>query len=137
MAELDALFRQAVENNASDIHLSPGEPYIIRKFGSLQKLQDDIISADRSKQLVNELLDQNQQTKLLNDLQLDFDKFKNIGVIHQDAFENTEKLDQALQAIEKIRQSSQWIKKDIIDAIKIIVPELDHIEKNKNLDEKM
>ena len=72
MAELDALFRKAVENNASDIHLSPGEPYIMRKFGSLEKLQDDILSADRCKQLVNELLDQDQQTKLLNDLQLDF-----------------------------------------------------------------
>ena len=72
MAELDTLFRQAVENNASDIHLSPGEPYIIRKFGSLQKLQDNPLSAERCKQLVNELLDQDQQTKLLNDLQLDF-----------------------------------------------------------------
>jgi twitching motility protein PilT len=72
MAELDALFRQAVENNASDIHLSPGEPYIIRKFGSLQKLQDDILTADRCRHLVNELLDQDQQTKLLHDLQLDF-----------------------------------------------------------------
>ena len=72
MAELDALFRQAVEKNASDIHLSPGEPYIIRQLGSLKKLQDDILSADRCKQLVGELLDQEQQERLSNDLQLDF-----------------------------------------------------------------
>ena len=72
MAELDALFRQAIEKNASDIHLSPGEPYIIRQLGSLQKLQDDILSADRCKQLVGELLDQEQQERLANDLQLDF-----------------------------------------------------------------
>ena len=72
MAELDALFKQAVENNASDIHLSPGEPYIMRQLGRLKKLQDEIIPPDRCKQLIDELLDQEQQTRLSNDLQLDF-----------------------------------------------------------------
>ncbi len=72
MPELDTIFRKAVDDTASDIHLSPGEPYIMRQYGRLQKIPGDMLTADRCKQLIFELLDEKQKARLLSDLQLDF-----------------------------------------------------------------
>ena len=43
----------------------------------------------------------------------------------------------AIDAIEKIKEGDEWRKEDIIEAIRIAVPELDHREKHKNLDQRM
>ena len=39
MAEMDKIFKAAMDFKASDIHLSPGEPYIFRLFGKLRKVK--------------------------------------------------------------------------------------------------
>jgi twitching motility protein PilT len=44
----------------------------MRQFGRLQKIEGEPLTADRCKQLICELFDEKQKTKLLNDLQLDF-----------------------------------------------------------------
>jgi twitching motility protein PilT len=72
MPELDTLFRKALDDNISDIHLSPGEPYVMRQFGRLQKIEGEPLTADRCQQLIFDLLDEEQRSRLLNDLQLDF-----------------------------------------------------------------
>ncbi len=68
---------------------------------------------------------------------IDFNRFDNIGVIKQPVFKEYQKINQALKAFEKIKKMDRWLKKDIVKAIKIIVPELIHEEKYKNLDQKM
>lgn len=72
MAALDSLFRKAVDNNASDVHVYPNEPYIIRQLGRLQKTGETPISSECCKELILELLDEAQREKLAQDFQLDF-----------------------------------------------------------------
>ena len=47
MATLDKVFRAAVTHNASDIHLTPGEPFIIRRLGRLIKMKSAPLTGDR------------------------------------------------------------------------------------------
>jgi twitching motility protein PilT len=72
MALLDTIFSQAVEMKASDVHVTPGEPIIVRQCGNLRKLNNDKLSAETCRQLVLELLDEQQQEKFTADMQLDF-----------------------------------------------------------------
>jgi twitching motility protein PilT len=72
MAELDRIFKAAIDVKASDVHVSPGEPYIVRQFGKLRKFKNDSLSPECCKQLIFELLDSEQKERLLHDLQLDF-----------------------------------------------------------------
>ena len=39
MAILDKVFKAAMDLNASDIHVAPNEPFIIRQLGVLKKLK--------------------------------------------------------------------------------------------------
>ncbi len=72
MAALDSLFKKAVDNNASDVHVYPNEPYIIRQLGRLQKIGETPISSEYCRELILELLDEVQREKLSQDFQLDF-----------------------------------------------------------------
>jgi len=72
MALLDKVFKAAVDFKASDVHISPGEPFIVRQFGKLRKFKGEQLSAARCKQLIVELLNEKQQKTLMDDLQLDF-----------------------------------------------------------------
>ncbi len=72
MATLDKVFRAAVNHNASDIHLTPGEPFIIRRLGRLIKMKSAPLTADKTRQLVFEILSEDQKALLLRERQLDF-----------------------------------------------------------------
>jgi twitching motility protein PilT len=72
MATLDKVFRAAVNHNASDIHLTPGEPFIIRRLGRLIKMKSAPLTEDQTRQLVFQILSEDQQALLLKDRQLDF-----------------------------------------------------------------
>jgi FlaA1/EpsC-like NDP-sugar epimerase len=71
------------------------------------------------------------------DDRVDFGRFHNVGVINQPAWMAPEKIEQAMEAFERIKAASAWNKEDMVAAVKIIVPELMHEEKHKNLDQKM
>jgi hypothetical protein len=60
-----------------------------------------------------------------------------VGVIGQPPWTDRERIDRALAAFEEIRRGVRWRKEDMVEAIRIIVPELEHEEKGKNLDQKM
>jgi FlaA1/EpsC-like NDP-sugar epimerase len=64
-------------------------------------------------------------------------RYRNIGVISQPPWRDRDQLDRALTAFEKVRRKSLWRKEDMVEAIRIIVPELEHEEKGRNLDQKM
>ncbi len=72
MAVLDRVFKAAVDFKASDVHVSPGEPYIFRQFGRLRKVKSDLLSPEKCREVIFEILSEEQKEKLLNDLQLDF-----------------------------------------------------------------
>jgi twitching motility protein PilT len=72
MAKLNKAFEAAAKYKASDLHIVPNEPLIVRHLGRLRKLSSGTMSADRCKALILELLDKQQRNQLLEDLQLDF-----------------------------------------------------------------
>ena len=91
MAEMDKIFKAAMDFKASDIHLSPGEPYIFRLFGKLRKVKSEILTPERCEQLVFELLSDAQKERLTKDLQLDFavdvaglGRFRGSAMMHND-----------------------------------------------------
>ncbi len=68
---------------------------------------------------------------------VDLARYRNIGVISQPPWKDRDRLDRALRTFEKVRRKSFWRKEDMVEAIRIIVPELEHEEKGRNLDQKM
>jgi twitching motility protein PilT len=72
MAFLDKVFQAAVNVNASDIHVCPGEPFIVRRYGQLVKMKSTPLTMDQTRQLILEVLTNDQQDQLLTGHQLDF-----------------------------------------------------------------
>lgn len=71
--------------------------------------------------------------------EVDFETYQKIGIIHQTKLNSDQKakLFKVIHSIEDIQKSRHWSKEEIVNLIKIAVPELEHEEKGKNLDEKM
>ena len=72
MATLDKVFKAAINFNASDVHIVPGEPFIIRRLARMVKMKSDKLSPERARQIISEILTADQQKKLMQDKQLDF-----------------------------------------------------------------
>ena len=72
MAILDKVFQAAVNFNASDIHITPGEPFIIRRLGRLVKMKSGPLTGKKTRQLVFEILARDQKAQLNANHQLDF-----------------------------------------------------------------
>ncbi len=72
MAKLDNIFKAALKFNASDIHIVPGEPYVIRQLGGFKKLKSPKLTAEQCQQLIFEILTKGQIAKLQKQFQLDF-----------------------------------------------------------------
>jgi len=90
MAKLDKVFKAAADLNASDVHIAPGEPFIVRRLGRLRKLKSSAQTPETCKQLIHELLDEKQQNALAADAQLDFayevpelGRFRGSAMMHQ------------------------------------------------------
>ncbi len=71
MAVLDKIFKAAVELKASDIHIAPGEPFMIRRLGQIVKLKSQKLSAQNTNQILREILSEDQRQLLDEKLQLD------------------------------------------------------------------
>jgi hypothetical protein len=69
--------------------------------------------------------------------QVKLDRYRNVGVISQPPWTDKERINRAPAAFEEIKRAKWWKKEDMVDAIRIIVPELSHEEKYRNLDQKM
>ncbi len=68
---------------------------------------------------------------------VDLDRYRRVGVISQLAWSAREKIDQALYEFERLKEAPFWQKEKMVEAIGIVVPELKHRERCKNLDQKM
>ena len=68
---------------------------------------------------------------------VDFTNWHRIGVITKPPFQEAETLQRAFAALTHIRQSKNWQSREILAALKLMVPTLHHVEKARNLDQKM
>ncbi len=71
-ADLDKLLNFAVQKDASDIHLSAGNPPILRIHGTLRRLENTEITGSGLRSVVAEILTDKQRQTLEENLELDF-----------------------------------------------------------------
>lgn len=90
MAALDKVFAAGVKYRASDIHVVPGEPFVLRRFRKFLKLKTDPLTADTCRKYIYGILTQDQIQRLEKDLQLDFvyeieglGRFRGNAMMHQ------------------------------------------------------
>ncbi|MBU0943645.1 MAG: PilT/PilU family type 4a pilus ATPase [Proteobacteria bacterium] len=72
MALLDKVFKAAVDMQASDVHVVPGEPFMVRRLGRLVRLKSQVLAAEHTMKVVGELLTPAQREILSREQQLDF-----------------------------------------------------------------
>ena len=68
---------------------------------------------------------------------IDFHKFVGIGIVKNISKKNIVELNNFINEIIKIKKSKKWNKHQIVDLFEKMIPGFNHIEKNKNLDNKM
>src|SRR5690242_7702799 len=62
----------AVQEGASDLHLTAGAPPMMRVAGAIQPLTQEVLSPEDTRRLVVDALKEAQRAKLENEWQLDF-----------------------------------------------------------------
>lgn len=72
MAIIDKVFKAAIDNKVSDVHIAPGEPFTLRHLGTFIKLKSAILTPENTKKIILEILDPEQKKILSENLQLDF-----------------------------------------------------------------
>lgn len=77
--DLDKILNTAAKNSASDVHLTAGQPPMMRVFGDLVPLQDRALSAEEVKGLIYGFLNDWQKEKFEKDLELDTSYVNDIG----------------------------------------------------------
>ncbi|MBI3248877.1 MAG: type IV pilus twitching motility protein PilT [Deltaproteobacteria bacterium] len=70
--DLSALLTLAVQSAASDLHLSSGEPPILRIHGDLQRLDSPLLAREAVRSLIDRLLDDDQRKTFTAARELDF-----------------------------------------------------------------
>jgi FlaA1/EpsC-like NDP-sugar epimerase len=68
---------------------------------------------------------------------IDLDHYESVGVLNQSEIVDKNAIKTAIDKMEKIKRSLIWHKEEMVEAIKVAVPELFHVEKGKNLDQGM
>lgn len=69
--------------------------------------------------------------------QIDLSKFKKLGVIRNNINNNKEEIINTLQNLKNVFKRKRTTKSDIVNAMTSILPEFNHIETGKSLDQKM
>ncbi len=72
MAILDKVFKAAINMKASDVHVVPGEPFMVRHMGKLVRLKSQPLTAEQSVKVVEELLSPAQRKSMADKQQIDF-----------------------------------------------------------------
>lgn len=68
---------------------------------------------------------------------LDMNRFPSLGVIEEGKVRPMEEIDQFFIEMENIFTQPSFMKEDVVNAIKRFIPNFEHEEKGKNLDQKM
>ena len=72
MAKIDMFFKYMIEKNASDLHLSVGSKPMIRKHGELEEINFQVLTNDLLKELLFEILSEDQKKKFIQEKDFDF-----------------------------------------------------------------
>ncbi len=72
MAKIDQLFRIMIEKGASDLHISPNNPPMIRVSGDLQPIGNQVLDHERNKLLLYEIMDDGERKHFEETGDLDF-----------------------------------------------------------------
>src|SRR5689334_13549409 len=100
MASIDALLKAAVDQKASDLHLSVGMPPILRQFGELRKLQHPALSAEQTAKLVDEILTPTQRKTLATEWEVDFAyEIPGLARFRSNAFQQRKGLDACFRVV--------------------------------------
>ena len=96
MAEIDKVFKAGIKFNASDIHVVPGEPFIMRRLGQLIQVKGEKLTNEYCQKLILEIITDEQRERLQRDLQLDFvykipglGRFRGNAVMHRNGMSAT------------------------------------------------
>ena len=68
---------------------------------------------------------------------LNLNRFKNLGIIKNEAVYDSNLLDHFKTSIDKMKQNGSWTKKELVDLFFEMIPNFDYVEKGKYLDAKM
>ena len=68
---------------------------------------------------------------------LDLDLYKSIGVIKNEPIYISDELDNFSEGLNDLRKRDNWTKRDLLNLYEILLPEFQHIETSKYLDQKM
>ena len=68
---------------------------------------------------------------------LDLERFQSLGVVQQTTRHNMNEVNEFFEKLEGIFDDKDFTKEDIVKAIKSFIPNFEHEEKGKNLDQKM
>jgi twitching motility protein PilT len=70
--DITQLLAFVMQNNASDLHLSPTNPPIVRVYGSLKRLKSEALSSDDIRNMLYSVMTDDQRADFEKDLELDF-----------------------------------------------------------------
>lgn len=70
--DITQLLTTTKQNNASDLHLSPGNPPINRIHGDLKRLSDEPLSPDEIRQMIYALMSEHQRSVFEQNMEIDF-----------------------------------------------------------------
>lgn len=102
MAELEKILAAAVKLKASDVHVSPGEPYMLRRLGKLVKVKGEMLDASRCSAVISEILNEEQRKMLREGFQLDFAvEISDVGRFRGSAMMHNKGLSAAFRVIPK------------------------------------
>ena len=71
------------------------------------------------------------------DEKIDWDRFANLGVIKNEATFENEKLDYFEYKIDKLRKRGSWDKRELVELFNFMIPNFNHKETGKYLDQRM
>ena len=71
------------------------------------------------------------------DEQLDLVRFENLGIVKSELNAAGEQLDYFLKKVNEMRDKNHWEKEEIVTLFQSLLPEFNHIETLRSLDQKM
>ena len=86
MAKIEILFKKMIESNASDLHLSIDSKPKIRKHGELEELDYEVLTEEVLKEMLFEIISDDQQRKFLEENDLDFGYETSLGRFRSNYF---------------------------------------------------
>jgi len=70
--DLTQLLAFAMQNNASDLHLSAGNPPMVRVYGEIKKVKSEALSGDDVRTMLYSIMSEEQRARYEKELDLDF-----------------------------------------------------------------